>query len=176
MEVATPQFLAGFKCRPAQEGETWFKQAIIGELASDMLLGESSPLYMKLYDSGLINSSFGGDYELLPGYACFYAGGDSRDARAVTDAMIQEAARIADGEFDLDLYRRLRRTTYGDYVRSFNSFETVAVSMTEGYFNGYDPFRFPEVFETITPEDVRGFLRDNITEEHCVLSEIVPGA
>ena len=174
MEVATPQFLAGFKCRPAERGESWLRQAVIGELASDILLGESSPLYLKLYDSGLINSTFGGDYELLPGYACFYAGGDSRDARAVTDAIISEAARIADGQFDHDLYQRLRRTMYGEYIRSFNSFETVAVSLTEGYFNGYDPFRFPEVFESVTPEDVRAFLRDNITPERCTLSEIVP--
>ena len=174
MEVATPQFLAGFKCRPAERGESWLRQAVIGELASDILLGESSPLYLKLYDSGLINSTFGGDYELLPGYACFYAGGDSRDARAVTDAIINEAARIADGQFDHDLYQRLRRTMYGEYIRSFNSFETVAVSLTEGYFNGYDPFRFPEVFESVTPEDVRAFLRDNITPERCTLSEIVP--
>ena len=174
MEVATPQFLTGFKCRPSETGETWFREALVGELASDMLLGESSPLYLKLYDDGLINSSFSGDYEMLPGYACFYAGGDSRDARAVTDAIIKEAARIGGGQFDTNLYDRLRRTMYGGYVRSFNSFETVAVSMTEGYFHGYDPFLFPEVFESITPEDICAFLRDNITPEHCVLSEIVP--
>ncbi|MBQ6985473.1 MAG: insulinase family protein [Oscillibacter sp.] len=174
MEVAPPQFLTGFKCKPAEYGEDWLRQALIGELASDLLLGESSPLYLKLYDDGLINATFGGDYELLPGYACFYAGGDSRDARAVTDAITAEAARIAGGQFDVDLYQRLRRTMYGEYIRSFNSFETVAVSLTEGYFNGYDPFRFPELFETITPEDVRAFLRDNITPEHCVLSEILP--
>ena len=174
MEVATPQFLTGFKCRPAERGDDWFRQALIGELASDILLGESSPLYLKLYDDGLINSSFGGDYELLPGYACFYAGGDSRDARAVTDAIIQEAARLGGGDMNLDFYNRVRRTIYGAYVRSFNSFETIAVSMTEGYFHGYDPFRFPEVFDAITPEDVSAFLRENITPENCVLSEVVP--
>ncbi|MBR3570024.1 MAG: insulinase family protein [Oscillibacter sp.] len=175
MEVATPQFLAGFKCRPAAEGETWFRQALIGELASDILLGESSPLYLKLYRDGLINSTFGGDYELLPGYACFYAGGDSRDSRAVADAIIKEAARLAAGGIDPDFYERTRRTIYGSYIRSFNSFETIAVSMTEGYFHGYDPFRFPEVFESIAPEDVCAFLRENIAPERCALSEILPG-
>ena len=174
MEVATPQFLAGFKCRPAERGESWFRQALIGELAQEFLLGESSPLYLKLYDEGLINANFSGDYELLPGFACFYAGGDSRNARAVLDAILREAVRLADGHGDSDLYQRIRRTIYGAYVRSFNSFESIAVSMTEGYFNGYDPFRFPEVFESITQEDVSAFLRENIVEERCVLSEIVP--
>ena len=48
------------------------------------------------------------------------------------------------------------------------------MSLTEGYFHGYDPFRFPQVFDSITKEDIAAFLRDNITEDRMVLSEIVP--
>ena len=39
---------------------------IFGEMASDVLLGDSSPLYQRLYDEGLINSSFGGGFDQLP--------------------------------------------------------------------------------------------------------------
>ena len=49
-----------------------------------------------------------------------------------------------------------------------------AVTLTEGYFHGYDPFRFPQVFDSITKEDVAAFLRDNLTADRAVLSEIVP--
>ena len=48
------------------------------------------------------------------------------------------------------------------------------MSLTEGDFHGHDPFRFPQVFDEVTKEDIRNFLRENITEERCVLSEIVP--
>ena len=48
------------------------------------------------------------------------------------------------------------------------------MSLTEGYFGGYDPFRFPQVFETVTQEDVLSFLRENVTADRAVLSEIVP--
>ena len=48
------------------------------------------------------------------------------------------------------------------------------MSLSEGYFHGYDPLRFPQVFDSITKEDVAEFLRRNVTEERCVLSEIVP--
>ena len=176
MEVSSPQFLAGFKCRPAGEGEAWYRQALLGELASELLLGESSPLYLRLYDQGLINGSFGGEYELLPGMACFYAGGDSRDARAVTSEILKEARRLADEGVDPAFYEQIRRASFGAYLRGFNSFETLAVALTEGYFQGYDPFRFPQVFESITREDVAAFLRENIVEERCVLSEIVPAS
>ena len=39
-------------------------------IACDILLGDSSPLYERLYDEGLINGSFGGGFDQLPGVAC----------------------------------------------------------------------------------------------------------
>ena len=174
MEVSAPQFLTGFKCRPAKEGEGWLRQSILGDLAGDLLLGDSSPLYLRLYDEGLINDTFGSDYDLLPGIACFYAGGDSRDARAVTAAILEEAQRLASGGINDAFFQRVRRAAYGSYIRSLNSFENIAVSLTEGHFHGYDPFRFPQVFETVTAEDVAAFLRENIVEERMAISEIVP--
>ena len=174
MEVSAAQFLAGFKCAPAGEGEAWFREAMIGDLAGDILFGESSPLYLRLYDQGLINETFGGDFELLPGFACFYAGGESRDSGAVIAEILKEARRLGEGGMDDAFYQRLRRAAYGDFIRSMNSFETMAVAQTEGYFHGYDVFRFPEVFETITKDDVAAFLLKNVTEERLVRSELVP--
>lgn len=174
MEVSSPQFLVGFKCRPPEGGEAWYRRSLIGSLASDLLLGDSAPLYQRLYDQGLINDTFGGDFELLPGIAMAYAGGESRDARAVVSEILSEARRLAEEGLDEAFYQRIRRSIFGSYVRGFDSFETIAIALTEGGFVGYDPFRFPDVFETIGPDDVRAFLREEITEDRMVLSEIVP--
>ena len=43
-------------------------------------------------------------------------------------------------------------------------------------FRGYDPFRFPEVFDSITREDVVAFIRDNLVAERCAISIIDPVA
>ena len=174
MEVSCPQFLAGFKCRPAGDGEDYMRLAVIGDIACDILLGDSSPLYLRLYDQGLINTSFGGAFEMLPGVAYLYAGGDSKDARAVTTEIQKEADRLVREGIDEAFYQQVTRAAFGSNLRGLNSFENIAVSLTEGYFHGYDPFRFPEVFDSITKEDVTAFLRDNIRSERMVLSEIVP--
>jgi predicted Zn-dependent peptidase len=174
MEVSSPQFLTGFKCRPAQDGEDHLRMAVIGDMACDILLGDSSPLYLRLYDQGLINTSFGGSFEMMPGVAYLYAGGDCKDAKTVAAEIRKEARRLAEGGIDEDFYQRVRRASFGSSLRGLNSFENIAVSLTEGYFHGYDPFRFPQVFDTITKDDIAAFLRDNITEERAVLSEIVP--
>lgn len=174
MEVSCPQFLAGFKCRPAQDGEEYMRLALIGDMACDILLGDSSPLYLRLYDEGLINTSFGGSFEMMPGIAYLYAGGDSKDARAVTAAIQKEAERLAREGIDEDFYQRIRKASFGANLRGLNSFENIAVSLSEGYFHDYDPFRFPQVFDSITKSDVEAFLRDNILPERMVLSEITP--
>lgn len=174
MEVSCPQFLTGFKCRPAADGEDYLRLAVIGDMACDILLGDSSPLYLRLYDQGLINSSFGGSFEMMPGVAYLYAGGDSKDARAVAAEIQKEAERLAREGVDPDFYQQVRKASFGANLRGLNSFENIAVSLTEGYFHGYDAFRFPQVFDTVTEEDVTAFLRENIRPEGMVLSEIVP--
>ena len=174
MEVSCPQFLVGFKCRPAENGMDYMRTALIGDMACDILLGDSSPLYQRLYEQELINSSFGGSFEMMPGIAYLYAGGDSRDARTVAAEIKKEAARLAREGIDEDFYQRIRRASFGANIQGLNSFENIAVSLTEGYFHGYDPFRFVQAFDTITKADIAAFLRDNITEERSVLSEIVP--
>ena len=174
MEVSSPQFLTGFKCRPVPNGEEFLRTVVIGDMACDILLGDSSPLYLRLYDQGLINSSFGGAFEMLPGAAYLYAGGDSRDARKVAAEIQKEADRLAREGIDEAFYQQVRRASFGSNLRGLNSFENIAVSLTEGYFHGYDPFRFPQVFDSITREDVTAFLRDNLREDRRVLSEITP--
>ena len=174
MEVSMPTFLVGFKCPPQHGGEQQHRFTAIGELACDVLMGESSPLYARLYAEGLINGSFGAAFDLLPGASYVYAGGDSKDPQAVAEAILAEAQRLVSQGVDGDYYRRVVNANFGAALKALNSFESIAVSMAEGCFQGYDPYRFPEVYDSITVEDVLDFLRQNMTRDHMALSVITP--
>lgn len=174
MEVSMPTFLVGFKCPPQHGGEQQHRFTAIGELACDVLMGESSPLYARLYAEGLINGSFGAAFDLLPGASYAYAGGDSKDPQAVAEAILAEAQRLVSQGVDGDYYRRVVNANFGAALKALNSFESIAVSMAEGCFQGYDPYRFPEVYDSITVEDVLDFLRQNMTRDHMALSVITP--
>ena len=174
MEVSMPTFLVGFKCPPQHGGEQQHRFTAIGELACDVLMGESSPLYARLYAEGLINGSFGAAFDLLPGASYVYAGGDSKDPQAVAEAILAEARRLVSQGVDGDYYRRVVNAHFGAALKALNSFESIAVSMAEGCFQGYDPYRFPEVYDSITVEDVLDFLRQNMTRDHMALSVITP--
>ena len=174
MEVSMPTFLVGFKCPPQHGGEQQHRFTAIGELACDVLMGESSPLYARLYAEGLINGSFGAAFDLLPGASYVYAGGDSKDPQAVAEAILAEAQRLVSQGVDGDYYRRVVNANFGAALKALNSYESIAVSMAEGCFQGYDPYRFPEVYDSITVEDVLDFLRQNMTRDHMALSVITP--
>lgn len=174
MEVSMPTFLVGFKCPPQHGGEQQHRFTAIGELACDVLMGESSPLYARLYAEGLINGSFGAAFDLLPGASYVYAGGDSKDPQAVAEAILAEAQQLVSQGIDGDYYRRVVNANFGAALKALNSFESIAVSMAEGCFQGYDPYRFPEVYDSITVEDVLDFLRQNMTRDHMALSVITP--
>ena len=174
MEVSMPSFLVGFKCPPQHGGEEQHRFAAIGELACDVLMGESSPLYARLYSQGLINGSFGAAFDILPGAAYAYAGGDSKEPKAVAEAILAEAQRLVREGVDEDYYKRIVNANFGAALRELNSFESIAVSMAEGRFQGYDPYRFPEIYDSITAADVLAFLRENVTRSHMALSVIAP--
>ena len=174
MEVSMPMFLAGYKCPPPAQGEERLRQSIIGDLACDVLFGDSSPLYTRLYEEGAINGSLGGNFDQLPGAAYLYVGGDAKDPRRVFEEIGRQAQRLGERGIEEDFYRQIRRASYGQMIRSLNSFENIAVSMAESYFQGFDYYRFPEVFASVEKSDVESFLRENITEERSAFSLIEP--
>ena len=174
MEVSMPQFLAGFKCRPIDGGEPLLRQSLVGDLACDVLFGDSSPLYTRLYEEGLINGSLGGNFDTLPGAAYLYVGGDAKEPRRVFEDIMAQARRLGEEGIDEAFYQRVRRASYGSMLRSLNSFENIAVSMSEGHFRGFDYYRFPEIFETVSKSDVERFLRENVVPDRAALSLIVP--
>ena len=174
MEVSMPTFLLGFKCAPVGDGPEQMRQNLIGDLACDVLMGESSPLYARLYSEGLINGSFGYSFDILPGAAYLYAGGDSNDPRAVKAAILAETERLLKDGIDADYWIQLQRANFGSTLKSLNSFESVAMSAVEGCFHGYDPFQFPEFYESISRQDLLDFIRENICEDRAALSAIYP--
>ena len=129
----------------------------------------------KLYSQGLINKNFGYGFELYPGCALMVAGGESRDPRAVRDAVLAEGERLAQEGIDPDLFQRLKKGVYGAKVRGLNSFEFTCISMAQSHFAGVDYFRFPELFDGITKETVEDGIRRWVTAQRCGLAVVRPG-
>lgn len=174
MEVSTPIFQIGYKGDPMPDGPDTLRIQLLGELAIQALAGESSPLYAKLYEQGLINSQFDCGCELYPGCVFLYAGGESRDPEEVARKLRQEAQRLVREGIDEKLWDRLKKAAYGSRVRQLNSFENLCVGQAQNFFTGADALAFPEVFDALTAQDARQLLAGWITEERTTLSVVRP--
>ena len=174
MEVSTPIFQLGYKGDVPEKGEGGLKQQLVGELAMEALVGNSSPLYAKLYREGLINQNFSYGYESYPGCSFLYAGGESKDPYAVRQAVADEAARIGREGIDAQLWERLKKGVYGAKVRSLNSFENLCVGQAQAFFAGFDFLRFADLFASVTKEDGEKLIEDRVTGERTALSLVTP--
>ena len=174
MEVSRPMFAIGFKTEPASFGNDSMEQEIVGDLAAEILVGESSPLYTKLYEAGVIDSGFSCGYEGLKGVSMLSASGDSEEPDAVYDAILREAQRIRKEGIDDALFLRLKRSALGRRMRDLDGFESICYRMCAYQFEGIDYFAFPEIFRSVTQEDVAEFLERTICEERAAMSLIWP--
>lgn len=174
MAVSTPIFQLGWKADPAPRGEEHLRRQFLGELACESVFGTSTPLYAKLYSQGLVNQSFSYGYEAYPQCAMLTVGGESRDPRAVRQAIADEVARIGREGLDPALFGRIKKGVYGARVRALNSFENICVGLAQSHFAGEELFRFPEVFAGIGKADVEDVIRRWMTPERTGLSIVFP--
>ena len=174
MEIAMPTFAVGFKCEPAPAGPEAMRREFLGDLAAEVLVGEASELYQELYEQGLIDADFSCGYESVPQAAMLTAGGDSRDPDAVCAAILARAEKIVAEGVDEALFSRLKKSGLGRRLRDLDSFESICYRQCAYYFEGCEYFSFPEVYETIGPEDVAEFLRQAVRKENMAVSVIYP--
>ena len=90
-------------------------------------------------------------------------------------AVQQEAERIVREGVDPDLWRRIKKGSYGGKVRSLNSFETLCVGQAQSFFAGSDLLDFPRLFDTIEKADVEHLIARWVRPERTALSVVRPG-
>ncbi|MBE6976677.1 MAG: insulinase family protein [Ruminococcaceae bacterium] len=174
MEVAMPTFQLGFKCEPGGKGEDAIRREVVGDLAAEALFGESSALYLELYEQGLIDPSFGGGFETVDGCAMLTCGGDSDDPQAVADAMLEGVKRLLAEGISENEFVRMKRSALGRRIRDLDSFDSTCFRVCAYHFSDFDYFRFPAVYADVKAEEILEFLTQVVTPQRRALSVITP--
>ena len=174
MEVSMPTFAIGFKAEPAEKGPETMRLELIGELAAEILAGESSGLYTALYEKQLIDSDFSIGFDSMKGMAMLEACGDSEDPDAVLQALLEEAARIRKDGVEEKQFERLKKSMLGRRLRELDSFEGVCYRTCGCFFDGAEYLDYPQIFETVTKRDVELFLAQTVQKKRAAISIIYP--
>lgn len=174
MDVPKAIFHLAFKCEDVPEGEAAMRQDFIGDLAAEILCGESSPLYGQLYAEGLIDTAFACGFDAVTGAAQLIFSGESDTPEEVRSRILGYGQTLLKEGIEDAAFRRLVRSFLGQRLQGLDSFDGTCYRLCCGHFINFDFFRFPEVLSSILPEEVLSFIARVVQADRCTLSIVEP--
>jgi predicted Zn-dependent peptidase len=155
LSVARPILRLGFKDRaPGIDGEALQFHHLVAGIALELTLGKASDLYNRLDGSGLIDATFSYDHEAEPGYAYTMLGGETDDPERLASALIEGFQQVRTHGFVAEAFERVRRKRLGEFLRVFNSPESLTYEFTTAYLAGVDMYAIPALLDRVTLEHV----------------------
>ena len=171
--ISVPMFQLGFK-EEAPMGRRTAKELADTQILLELLASESSPLYRRLLDAGLINATFGYEYFELPGCASVLFGGESSDPKKVAEEIKKEIASLRENGISQEAFERARRAVYGRAVASLGSVESVCNNLVECAFSGRSIEDAIQAAAQTVKEDVQARLAQQLLPEYAALSVVLP--
>lgn len=172
MEISIPIFMIAFKDKIDESNLV--KKDIAIEILLNIIIGKSSKLFKRLYEEGLIFSEFGFDFEYARNYSHVIIQGQSSNPEKVIEEIKNEMEFFLNRGLVEEDFERIKKTIYGEYVKSYNDVSTIGNSIISNYFKGINIFEFFEEFDSITKEYTEEILKEVFDENKKVIS-IVKG-
>ena len=174
-DVATPRFFAGFKDLPLLvAGHERALRDIGMAVLFDFMLGKSSPLYEKLYASGIINSTFSIEYTIEENYAFSCMAGESKDPDEAVKMIVEGIEEIKYSGIDQNTIERLLKAHKGKNLRSLDSVEHTAHSFLDLIFKECILFDYFDLYDRITVDYLETLLREHFNQQYFTVSKILP--
>ncbi|GAA3010638.1 EF-P 5-aminopentanol modification-associated protein YfmH [Tetragenococcus solitarius] len=157
MPVSRPKATLGIKglqenLPEGNKEQLRFRTAV--SLLLQLLLGNTSENYLRLYQEGIIDDSFGFDFSLDRSF--YFADFSSDTGRP--EEFLQEVEHILlnyanEKEVNKENLERLKKRMLGKYFQSLNSLEYIANQFTQELFGKYTLFDLPEIIRSIRLQD-----------------------
>ena len=155
MPVARPLFNIGIKDNNCSVvGRELVKKELATEMLLEIMFGQSTPFYKKLYDDGVINSEFDAAFECSETFGfCLFAG-ESDAPEKVLDAIRDEISGIFKNGISKKRFLQVRNTVYGNIVASLDNVSSIVRILTNSWFDRAEPFTHATVLRELTPDDL----------------------
>ena len=169
MEVSIPLYAIGIKDTENDQNEI-VKKHIALEILFNVIFGQSSELYKKLYNDGTIFSAPSLEYDFAKGYAHILITGQSKDPEKVLEELNREIKSLKEKGINEEDFNRSKKMIYGTYVKEYDSVQDIARMFLSDYFKGINSFDYLEEIESVNVDYTQQILKDVFNEEKIVLS------
>lgn len=173
LSVSQPMFCMGFK-EPCDKPEVTLREYLQTNILLDIIAGESSPLFGRLLDEGLIGENLGTEFFNGYGYAAELFEGESRDPSAVRDALLGEIERLRRDGIDAQDFIRSKNSLYGQTVMQYNNVEQIGGALVAAAMGGYDLFSMADEIAAVTLEDIERRLHTSMSADTFAMSVVAP--
>lgn len=175
LAVSSPVFYIGFKEKKSGvRGRELLEKEIATDILLEVLFGKSSDFYISLYESGLIDSSFGKECELEVDYGFSAVSGESENPKEVFERIKKRVRDMAESGVDPAVAERVKKVMLGRYLRGFNDIEGIGNSFMRDFLGDVNPLDYAEILDKITVDGLNRRLREHFDADNCVLSVIKP--
>lgn len=138
------------------DGKELLKYKTTANLLFQLLFGNTSQNYLNLYNEGLLDDSFGYEFNLDRSFHFADFGGDSDHPEQLAER-IEEILLTADKSSEVtdENLSLLKKKMIGKYFQSLNSLEYIANQFSQSLYGETTLFDTPEVIESIQLSDVK---------------------
>ena len=166
--ITRDKFVLGIKgldVLPA-EGKELLRYKTALNLLFQLLLGNTSQNYLKMYNDGLIDDSFGFEFSLDREFHFADFSGDTDQPEKAAEKVKEILLNFEeDQELSEENLTLLKKKMLGQYFQTLNSLEYIANQFTQSLFGDQTLFDLPEIIESIQLADVLKVGRSFIKEE-----------
>ncbi len=171
LAMSMPVFSFGYK-EECKELTQDLRKMIEVNILLEILAGDTSELYNKMFDNGLINTSFSKEYFTGFGYEAILFDGESVNPQAVADEIKKAVASLKANGIEDNQFENARRSLYGREIMEYNDIDSIANAVISAHFNGYSVFDAMEIYKSVTKEDIEKRLENMMMEEYSALSVV----
>lgn len=166
--ITRDKFVLGIKgldVLPA-EGKELLRYKTALNLLFQLLLGNTSQNYLKMYNDGLMDDSFGFEFSLDREFHFADFSGDTDQPEKAAEKVKEILLHFEeDQELSEENLTLLKKKMLGQYFQTLNSLEYIANQFTQSLFGDQTLFDLPEIIESIQLADVLKVGRSFIKEE-----------
>ncbi|MDR1688257.1 MAG: insulinase family protein [Clostridiales bacterium] len=171
-QIAAPLFNIGFK--DIADWQNPIKNLAAGKLLIDLIAGEGSNLYEKLYAQNLADASFYVQYTAGTFFAYTMLSGFSENPHKVNELLLNEIRKYAQNGISSGDFIRLKQKHTGRLRMVFNSIHAITQAQIDFFSKKADLFDLLTEYENLTLNDVNEKLAAHLVEGANALS-IVKG-
>ncbi|WP_375178331.1 EF-P 5-aminopentanol modification-associated protein YfmH [Enterococcus rotai] len=148
------------------DGKELLKYKTTANLLFQLLFGNTSQNYLNLYNEGLLDDSFGYEFNLDRSFHFADFGGDS-DQPEVLAERIEEILLTANESLEIteENLSLLKKKMIGKYFQSLNSLEYIANQFSQSLYGETTLFDTPEVIESVQLSDVKNLAQALINQD-----------